>query len=185
MDEARVRVEQWLVAGLLGLCCLGWTLGVQADVRDPQTHFFQPKFGDFPADLVTARQEGKRGILLMYEMSDCPFCDRMKQSVLNQTQVQAYFREHFLIYSVDVRGGTPMTDFSGQTVTEKQFALEQRARATPVFVFYDLEGRPSARFTGATQNVDEFMMLGRFVAEGHYKAMPFNVYKRQASGGKE
>lgn len=184
MNGVIVRVGRWLVAGLLGLSCLGWTLAVQAEVRDPQTHFFQPKFGDLPADLVTARQEGRRGILLMYEMDDCPFCDRMKRTVLNQTSVQAYFREHFLIYSIDVRGGASLTDFAGQTVTEKQFALEQRARATPVFVFYDLEGRSVARFTGATQNADEFMLLGRFVAEGHYKAMPFNVYKRQVSGGK-
>lgn len=184
MDGVSVRVGRWLAAGLLGLCCLGWALGVQAEVRDPQTHFFQSKFGDLPADLATARQEGKHGILLMYEMDDCPFCDRMKRAVLNQVQVQAYFREHFLIYSIDVRGSAPLTDFSGQSVTEKQFALEQRARATPVFVFYDLEARPVARFTGATQNVDEFMLLGRFVAEGHYKAMPFNVYKRQVSGGK-
>jgi len=184
MRWVSVRVGRWLVAGSLGLFCLGWALLSRAEVRDPQTHFFQAKFGDLPADLATARQEGKRAILLAYEMDDCPFCDRMKRTVLNQSQVQAYFREHFLIYSIDVRGGTPLTDFSGQAVTEKQFALEQRARATPVFIFYDLEGRPVARFTGASQNVDEFLLLGRFVAEGHYKTMPFNVYKRQVSGGK-
>ena len=184
MDGVSVRVGRWLIAGLLGLCWLGLTQAVRAEVRDPQTHFFQQKFGELPVDLVTARQEGRRGILLMFEMEDCPFCERMKRTVLNQSQVQAYFRDHFLIYSIDVRGGTPLTDFSGRSLTEKQFALEQRARATPVFVFYDLEGQPVARFTGATQNADEFMRLGSFVVEGHYKTMPFNVYKRQVSGVK-
>ena len=29
------------------------------------------------------------------------------------------------------------------------------------------------------QTVDEFLLLGRYVVEGSYKASPFNVYKRQ------
>jgi thioredoxin-related protein len=53
-----------------------------------------------------------------------------------------------------------------------------------VFIFYDVEGNAVARFTGATQNGEEFMLLGRYVVEGVYKNMPFNVYKRQAQAGK-
>jgi thioredoxin-related protein len=93
--------------------------------------------------------------------------------------VQDYYRKHFLIYPVNVKGDTPMVDFKGKDTTEKAFALEQRARATPVFVFYDLEGNPITRFTGAMQTTDEFLLLGRYVVEGSYKAAPFNVYKRQ------
>jgi thioredoxin-related protein len=26
----------------------------------------------------TARAEGKQGVLIMFEMDDCPFCSRMK-----------------------------------------------------------------------------------------------------------
>ncbi len=185
MRGASVGVRRWLVAGLLSLGCLGLIQTVQAEVRDPQTHFFQPKFGELPADLTTARQEGKRGILLMFETEDCPFCDRMKRAVLNQSPVQSYFREHFLIYNVDVFGGTALIDFSGRQMTEKQFALEHRARATPTFLFFDLEGKPVARFTGAAQSIDEFMLFGRYVAEGHYNAMPFSAYKRRSGDAKK
>ncbi|MCS6785594.1 MAG: thioredoxin family protein [Thiobacillaceae bacterium] len=152
--------------------------------RDPAVYFFQPKLGDLHAELETARREGKVGVLLMFEMDECPFCHRMKTQVLNQPEVQDYFRRHFLIYSIDVKGDIPITDFQGRDTTEKAFAFEQRARATPVFAFYDLEGRPIARFTGATQGVEEFLLLGRYVVEGAYKSMPFNVYKRQAAGGR-
>lgn len=151
-----------------------------AETRDPGQHFFQPKLGDLKDDLAAARAEGKAGVLLMFEMDDCPFCDRMKHTVLNQSEVQDYYRRHFAIYPIDTRGDAPLIDFQGRETTEKAFALEQRARATPVFIFYDLDGRPVTRFTGATQTADEFLLLGRYVAEGHYKAMPFNVYKRQA-----
>lgn len=157
---------------------------VLAEVRDPGTHFFQPKFGDLKEDLESARQSGKAGILLMFEMDECPFCHRMKTTVLNQTSVQDYYRKHFLIYSIDIKGDTGLVDFQGKDTTEKAFSLEQRARATPVFIFYDLEGNAMTRFTGATQNADEFMLLGRYVVEGVHKNMPFNVYKRQAQAGK-
>lgn len=151
-----------------------------AEVRDPGEHFFQPKLGDLKGDLAEARNENKLGILLMFEMDECPFCDRMKRTVLNQSEVQDYFRKHFIVYPMDTKGDAAMVDLKGKDTTEKAFALEQRARATPTFVFYDLDGNVMARYTGATQSVDEFMLLGRFVVEGAYKAMPFNVYKRQA-----
>jgi thioredoxin-related protein len=157
-----------------------FTLPVMAEVRDPASHFFMPKLGDFKGDLDAAKQEGKVGILLMFELDDCPYCHRMKATILNQSEVQDWFRQHFLIYTVDAKGDTAMTDFNGKDTTEKAFALEQRVRATPVFQFYDLTGKPTARFTGATQSKEEFLLLGRYVVEGAYKTMPFNVYKRQA-----
>jgi thioredoxin-related protein len=157
---------------------------VCAEVRDPGTHFFQAKFGNLKEDLATARQEGKTGILLMFEMDECPFCHRMKTTVLNQSTVQDYYRKHFLVYPMDVKGDATLTDFQGKETTEKAFSLEQRARATPVFIFYDLDGKAMTRFTGATQNADEFMLLGRYVVEGAYKNAPFNVYRRAAPSGK-
>jgi thioredoxin-related protein len=51
-------------------------------------------------------------------------------------------------------------------------------RATPVFVFFDTEGNLLTRYTGAVKDVDEFLLLGEYVVEGHYKEMRFNNYKR-------
>lgn len=165
---------RWLL-----LCLTFLTISAHAEVRDPQNHFFMPKLGDFKEELQVARDEGKQGVLIMFEMEDCPFCHRMKTTVLNQSQVQDWYRRHFLIYAMDVKGDTAMTDFAGKDTTEKAFALEHRARATPTFVFFDLEGKAATRFTGATQNADEFLLLGRYVTEGAYKSTPFSVYKRQ------
>jgi len=71
--------------------------------------------------------------------------------------------------------------FPGNATSEKAFALANRARATPTFLFFDLDGNPATRFTGATQTPEEFMLLGRYVVEGAYKTQPFNVYKKQSS----
>lgn len=170
---------RWLVLFLLAFL----VNAAQAETRDPGSHFFQPKLGDLKGDLAVARQEGKLGILLMYEMDDCPFCQRMKQTVLNRAEVQDYFRRHFIVYAMDTKGDAPLVDFQGKETTEKAFALEQRARATPVFVFHDLEGNAIARYTGATRDAEEFLLLGRYVVEGHHKTLPFNVFKRRTASG--
>jgi thioredoxin-related protein len=151
--------------------------------RDPGQHFFNESFWDFTEELENARKAGKQGILVMFEMDECPFCHRMKNTVLNQPDVQDYFREHFLIFPVDIEGDVEVVDFKGKTTTMKDFAFKQyRVRATPVFAFYDLDGEyiKRARFTGATRDKDEFLLLGRYVVEGAYKKQSFTRYKRSA-----
>lgn len=149
--------------------------------RDPGQYFFNDTFGNFQEELETARDAGKKGILIMFEMDECPFCHYMKTRILNQPVVQDYFREHFLIFPVDIEGDIEITDFKGNSTTMKEFALKQyRVRATPVFAFFDTEGRyiKRARLTGKANNAQEFMLLGRYVVEGAFNQQTFTRYKR-------
>lgn len=167
-----------MIRALLASCLLLVVHLAQADVRDPGSHFFQQTLGDFADELKTARTEGRKGVLLMFEMEDCPFCTRMKQTVLNQSEVQDWYRRHFAIFSVDTEGAREITDFAGKTQSEKKFALDMRVRATPVFIFFDLSGKPVTRFTGAAKDGAEFLLLGRYVIEEAYNQMPFAKYKQ-------
>jgi thioredoxin-related protein len=152
----------------------------QGATRDPSDYFFDQSLGNFQEELELAREEGKQGILIMFEMDECPFCHRMKTRVLNQVEVQDYFKEHFLIYTVDIEGDVEITDFDGVAMKEKDFAFKQhRVRATPVFGFFDLEGEMITRFTGAANSKQEFLWLGEFVVDGHYRETNFSRYKRQ------
>ena len=167
---------------VLGLLFLTVGLVQAAAPRDPGSHFFDQSLGDFSEELENAKEQGKVGILIMFELDDCPFCHRMKQTVLNQPEIQDYFKQHFLILSVDIEGDVEMTDFKGESMTEKDFSFKKnRVRATPVFVFFDLNGNPikRARLTGATNGPEEFLWLGQYVKEGIYKKMSFTRYKRQ------
>lgn len=176
----RPRPSYTRAALLLGaFLSLTMTL-LAADVRDPETHFFQQSFGNLGEEIATAAEQGKTGLLVMFQMDECPFCHRMKNEVLNRSDVQDYFREHFVILSIDVEGDLEITDFSGETLPEKEFALNRlRVRATPVFAFFDLEGNLVARYTGATRDPREFMQLGEYVVQGAYTDKPFSVYKRE------
>ena len=154
-------------------------------IRD-YSNFFDESLNDLQEEKEIAAEEGKKGILLMFEMDECPFCARMKKTVLNRGKVQDYYREHFRILTVDIEGDLELTDFEGKDTTQKTFSLEQfRVRATPVFQFLDLEGKPikNGRLTGASKDADEFMMLGKYIVEGVNKKMPFIRYKRKQKKG--
>lgn len=143
--------------------------------------FFNESFGDFHEELAIAREQGKKGVLIMFEMDECPFCHRMKKNVLNRADVQDYFHEHFLVLSVDTEGDVEITDFQGNPTTQKDFALKQfRVRATPVFQFVDIDGNPvkGGRYTGATRDAEEFLWLGEYIVGGSNESMSFTNFKK-------
>ena len=150
-----------------------------AQTLDAGSGFFQQGFGDLTEELEIAIEEGKKGVFVMFDDKDCPWCAKMKATVLNQIEVQAYYRKFFRITRIDRNGDALITDFNGNDISEKDFADKTRVRATPVMIFYDLQGNPMYRHTGATRNIKEFLWMGEYVAEEKYKTQRFTVYKRQ------
>jgi thioredoxin-related protein len=178
-----MAIKSWPMWPMLVLCSLVVCAGPVAggvELRDPQA-FFDESFLDLQEELDLAREEGKVGLLIMFEIDDCPFCLRMKQTVLNRSDVQDYFHAHFRILSVNAEVQAEMTDFAGQPVSQEDFALKQcRVRATPVFAFFDLEGKPikRGRLTGPTQDAEEFLLLGRYIVERRYERASFFRFRR-------
>ena len=170
ISETLMRLKFYIFYFLLIFC--------QIAVASDQV-FFDENFGDFSEELENAKQQNKKGVLLFFEMDECPFCFRMETTILNQPEVIKYFKKHFLIFQVDIEGDVEITDFQGKITTEKNFSFkQQRVRATPVFAFFDLTGKRVARYTGPTSDVKEFMWLGKFVVEEEYKNTNFIRYKR-------
>jgi thioredoxin-related protein len=137
--------------------------------RDPYQFFFEQMLGDLSEELETARDDGKKGLFVFFEMDECPFCHRMKKTVLNQPDIQDYFKENFHSISIDVEGDLDIVDLEGNDVTQKEFASRYRIRATPVMAFYDLEGELVVRYTGATSGKEEFKWLAEYYLDGVYK----------------
>lgn len=139
-----------------------------ATPRDPYQFFFEQTLGDLTEELEIARDEGKQGIFLFFEMDECPFCHRMKQTVLNQPEVQEYFNQRFHSLSIDIEGDIEIVDFAGKDTTQKEFARSNRVRATPLLAFYDLEGNRIFRYVGAPSGMQEFLWMGEYIADRVY-----------------
>jgi thioredoxin-related protein len=153
--------------------------GVSKAPRDPMEYFFHQSFNNLQEEIAIADEEKKSGIFIMFSDKDCPWCLKMKTTILNRVDVQDYYREHFRNLTIDIRGDTPMTDFEGNEVSEKDFAFKQhRVRATPVFMFFDTSGKAVMRLTGIVRDAREFLWLGEFVVSGEYQKTNFTKYKR-------
>lgn len=160
------------------MASISWA--ANTNVRDPYKHFFNETWGDLPEELQKAKAEGKKGILIFFEMDECPFCHYMKNNVLNQPKVQEFYRKNFLNIIIDIEGDIEIVNLKGKTVKQKDFAKKNRVRATPVIAYYNLDGKMIYRHTGKTSGVDEFMWLGEYISQEIYKKkIRFSQYKRK------
>lgn len=148
--------------------------------RDAAEHFFHQSFNNLDEELEIAEEEGKSGVFIMFTDKDCPWCLKMKTTIMNRADVQDYYREHFRLLMIDINGDTLMTDFEGNEMEEKAFSFKRlRVRATPVFMFFDTKGRKTMRLTGIVRDAREFLWLGEFVTNGDYQRTNFTKYKRE------
>ena len=149
-----------------------------AETRDAEDHFFSLNTGDFRAELADAQKAGRKALLVMFEQDGCPGCLYMRQNVLNRADVQNFYRARFVSFSINIFGAVPLRDFTGRELTEKSYARSAGIKATPTFLFYDLDGREVVRIVGPVKDVAEFMLLGEFVSSGAYKSRKFADYKQ-------
>ena len=151
-----------------------------SQTRDPMEYFFNQSFNNLEEELEIAAEENKSGVFIMFSDKDCPWCLKMKTTIMNRVDVQDYYREHFRLLMVDIRGDTMMTDFEGNEIYEKDFAFKQhRVRATPVFMFFDTSGKKIMRLTGIVRDAEEFLWLAEYVVDGEYQETNFTKYKRE------
>jgi thioredoxin-related protein len=162
-----------LVAALLTLAP---ALAIAAETRGAGS-FFALNTGELRAELADARAAGRKGLMLFFEQEGCPGCRHMKQNVLNRREVQDYYGKNFVSLAIDIHGAVPLRDFAGRETTEKAYAQSLKVRATPTFIFHDLEGREIVRIVGPLQTAEEFLLLGQFVTSGAYKTRTFAQYK--------
>lgn len=184
MQSKKLGLYQVLRVLLCAGLAFGLVLPSYAEIRDPEEYFFHHGFGDLQEEVENARDEGQEYIMVMVELSDCPWCERMKTLILNRSEVQDYYRERFRNLMINVESENPLTNFDGEEYTEHDFAVDlHRVRASPEFLFFDLDGELVTRFLGVLKGPDEFLLLGEFIADEHYKESDFTSFKRARQAG--
>jgi thioredoxin-related protein len=169
-----------LAVRLLGLVLLVSTsLSADDPVRDPREYFFSPTFGDLLEELDEARDAGKLGLFLFFEQEGCPYCEAMMRKVLNRAAVQDWYRERFVPIAVDINGSVELRDVDGVTLPAKAFADHRKVSTTPTMSFIDLNGTEVYRRSTMVKTPEEFLMMSRYVAEGHYTDTTLRDFERE------
>jgi len=129
--------------------------------------FLKPSLLDLKEDLEDAKREGKH-LFIMFHQEACPFCDKMRRVTFQDKRVQEYYKKHFYMVEIDIRGANEVVDLDGKKMTERQFAHKHGVRLTPVLMFLSQDGKVLAKVPGYIEP-EEFLLIGRYVVEGHYK----------------
>ncbi len=123
---------------------------------------------DFPGEIAAAAEEGKN-LVIFFQQAGCPYCDKMRARVLPSEKVYNYFDSRFVMIESNIRGNLDVIMHDGTKGTERDLARKLRVRATPVFVFFDDQGKVALKTTGFL-GVDQFYLAGKYVSEGIYKS---------------
>jgi thioredoxin-related protein len=80
---------------------------------------------------------------------------------------------------VDIHGDVEIKDFDGITLPSKVFASHRRVSMTPVLSFIDLDGSEIYRHLGMVKSPEEFLLMGEYIADGHYLDTEFRVFAKK------
>ena len=83
--------------------------------------WFKLSFLDLKDDILEARR-GRRGLIIYFGMSKCPYCKAHLENNWGKRDIVAYTRAHFDVVAIDVRGQRPVTDIDGRSYNEKNYA---------------------------------------------------------------
>ncbi len=166
----RVALMASLLPALMSLSPQAWSA---KDV------FFDESFGNYQEELVVAKEAGKKGIFMFFHMEECPFCHRMRSTIMTEPDVVSLYKDNFLTFMFDIEGSHTVVDFDGTESTGQVLAESKyRVRATPVMMIFDTDGKPLVKYTGPTRTKEEFKWLAEYVIDGSYQTQSFTAYKR-------
>ena len=136
--------------------------------------WFKTSFLDLKQDVAQAAATDKR-LLLYIGQEGCPYCRELMQNNFSQKPIVDYTRKHFDVLAINLWGDAEVTDFSGQHLTEKEFAKQLKVQFTPTLLFFDEQGNVVLRLNGYLPP-HQFTAALQFVAGHKEKTTRFREY---------
>jgi thioredoxin-related protein len=140
-------------------------------------------FKDLREDLAEANANGQRFAVII-EQRGCIYCREMHEEVFIDPEIEQMLNEDFFFVRVDMYGGTEVTDFDGEMMSESDAVRRWRTLFTPTIMFFPEEVpedataveaavavMPGAFARGTTRN-----MLHWVLEEGYNSEESFQAY---------
>ncbi len=124
-----------------------------------KTAWMRDTFKDLREDLADANAEGKR-LALIFEQRGCIYCTKMHNEVFPREDIDSYITDNFFVVQLNLHGDIEVTDFDGETLSEKNMARKWGMLFTPTILFMPQEVPEDA----TAQSAAVAMMPGAFGA---------------------
>lgn len=116
-----------------------------AEIGDDGLHkapWMQDTFKDLSEDLEEARDQDKR-LMVIIEQRGCIYCTRLHEDVFPDPEINALLSEKYFVVQINMFGDIEITDFDGETGTEKEMMRKWGVLFTPTIMFFPDEGAPT------------------------------------------
>ena len=127
-------MKAWIGAALaMAMALPAWA----AELGDDGLHkepWFHDTFKDLREDLAEANASGKR-LVLFFEQRGCVYCTEMHEKVFSDPEIAKFIDDNFFAVQLNLHGDTEVTDFDGESLSEKQMARKWRVLFTPNTIF--------------------------------------------------
>ena len=134
--------------------------------------WFKLSFLDLPDDLATSVREGKDGLIVYFGQKHCAYCKALLEVNWGKPDIIEYTRTHFDVVAIDIWGDRDVTSMAGETLSEKDYAAQQKTNFTPSLLFYDRNGNEALMLRGYYPPY-RFRAALEYVADNHYQRMTF------------
>lgn len=126
-----------IIAILTSWCLLSFGAANATQIGDDGLHkqtWFASTFRDIGEDIETARDEGKR-LVMIFEQRGCIYCAQLHEKVFSDPEVAAYIQDHFMVVQYNMFGDEEVIDLNGEELTEKTAVRAWRVVFTPTIMF--------------------------------------------------
>ncbi|MCI4662026.1 MAG: thioredoxin family protein [Neomegalonema sp.] len=125
-----------LIAALIGALAMvaagqAQTLGEDGLHKTP---WMAITFKDMTEDLQSASEQGKR-LAIIFEQRGCIYCKKMHEEVFPDPKIAQYISENFMVVQMNLFGDEEVTDFDGESLSEKEMARRWGVVFTPTLMF--------------------------------------------------
>jgi len=141
--------------------------------------WFKESFLDLDDDLQEAVSAGKKGIAVYFGQKNCAYCKALMKNDFGQEDIATYTRKNFDVISINIWGSNEVTTPGGEVLTEREYAVQEKANLTPSLIFYDKEGSKSLMLKGYYPPY-KFRAALEYVVEGYYREETLRNYLNRA-----
>ena len=152
-------IRRTLLGFLIGAIALPLSAASIGDDGLHKADWMRDTFKDLREDLEEANNEGKR-LMIIFEQRGCIYCTKMHKEVFSQARVSDYISENYFVVQLNLHGDIEVTDFDGETLSEKDMARKWGILFTPSMMFLPEEVGEGA----ATPQAAVAVMPGAFGA---------------------
>ncbi|MGC8203662.1 thioredoxin family protein [Aliiroseovarius sp. PTFE2010] len=126
------------ILAVLAALMLALPLWAQAPMGDDGLHkadWMRDTFKDLREDLDQANSEGKR-LMVIIEQRGCIYCAKMHKEVFPDPEIDQLLNDDFFVVQINMFGDIEVTDFDGETLSEKNMVRKWGALFTPTILFF-------------------------------------------------